>query len=70
MASAKNSWVRWRGAKSQAPSADTSVALFEMPAGDFCATCWAAGKFLVQARNGEGLIPVACTSCSGTGRTT
>lgn len=33
----------------------------------FCATCWGAGRILVQARNGEGPVPVPCRTCAGTG---
>lgn len=33
----------------------------------FCALCWGAGRILGPAANGEGLIPVACAHCGGTG---
>jgi len=33
----------------------------------FCATCWGAGRILVQARNGEGPVPVTCRTCDGGG---
>jgi hypothetical protein len=32
-----------------------------------CATCWGQGRLLEPARNGEGLVPVACEACLGTG---
>lgn len=34
----------------------------------FCALCWGAGAIHRPAANGEGLVPVACDHCGGTGR--
>lgn len=33
----------------------------------FCAVCWGVGHIRRPAANGEGLIPVACGYCAGTG---
>ncbi|MFN8123770.1 MAG: hypothetical protein U0237_15230 [Thermoleophilia bacterium] len=38
-----------------------------VPATSFCAMCWGAGRIHVQARNGEGLVPVTCRACGGGG---
>lgn len=32
-----------------------------------CSTCWGQGRYLEPAANGEGLVPVACETCLGTG---
>jgi hypothetical protein len=32
-----------------------------------CGTCWGQGRYLEPARNGEGLVPVGCPACLGTG---
>lgn len=32
-----------------------------------CATCWGQRRYLEPARNGEGLVPVECPACLGTG---
>jgi hypothetical protein len=32
-----------------------------------CARCWGQGRHLEAARNGEGLVPVACPDCRGSG---
>lgn len=33
-----------------------------------CPTCWEQGRTWCPARNGEGLVPVICERCAGTGR--
>jgi hypothetical protein len=33
----------------------------------FCAMCWGAGRVLRQAANGEGLVPLRCATCAGSG---
>jgi hypothetical protein len=32
-----------------------------------CARCWGQGRHMEQARNGEGLVPVPCPDCGGSG---
>ena len=59
---AYESWSAWRTRQCIDPSAPSA------PLGScFCATCWGAGRYMEPARNGEGLIPVPCPSCCGTG---
>lgn len=38
-------------------------------AATFCALCWGQAYVLEPARNGEGLIPLPCDGCGGTGWT-
>lgn len=33
----------------------------------FCADCWGQGWILTPAANGEGLIPLACSTCGALG---
>lgn len=33
----------------------------------WCPNCWGAGRIFREAGNGEGLIPVRCERCDGTG---
>jgi len=33
----------------------------------WCPNCWGAGCIFHEAANGEGLIPVRCERCGGTG---
>ncbi|MEW6582679.1 MAG: hypothetical protein AB1416_07965, partial [Actinomycetota bacterium] len=59
------SWSWWRrvrraAGRSTAPS---------RPTADWCLTCWGAQRILEPARNGEGLVPVVCPACLGTGIT-
>lgn len=35
---------------------------------EFCAMCWGAGRVLVPAANGEGLVPRPCGGCGGRGQ--
>jgi hypothetical protein len=57
---AYESWTDWRARK----GIDSATA----PLGScFCAICWGAGRVFEAAMNGEGLIPVACATCCGTG---
>jgi hypothetical protein len=32
-----------------------------------CPRCWGQGRHFEQARNGEGLVPVGCPGCGGSG---
>lgn len=43
--------------------AAVAVVFVEVP----CPECWGQRRILEPARNGEGLIPVACGRCLGTG---
>ena len=56
------SWSDWRSQRGVLPKAPPA------PYGNcFCAICWGAGRFLEPALNCEGLIPVSCPTCCGTG---
>jgi hypothetical protein len=55
-------WAEWRRDRRDAapvPPAATH---------HFCGPCWGQGRIASPARNGEGLVPVACATCDGTGR--
>jgi len=60
-----DSWGEWREDRRRIltepplPTAPATVA--------FCALCWGQGRIWSAARNGEGLIPVACGHCQGQG---
>jgi hypothetical protein len=54
-------WAEWRGFRREDEPGVAPVAT-----GTFCATCWGQGRLLSPARNGEGLVPVACPTCGGT----
>ena len=59
---AYESWSDWRARQCTDPAA------LSAPIGScFCAICWGAGRLLEPAMNGEGLIPVSCPTCCGTG---
>ena len=64
-------WVVWRQQRQlpteEPPAATPMSPPTRVPLAGFCPTCWAAGRIWVQARNGEGLIPVACRACGGSG---
>lgn len=58
------SWAAWRGEKG-APDTSDSGGVSE---GGFCGTCWGQGSIHSPAANGEGLVPLPCRWCGGSGR--
>jgi hypothetical protein len=54
-------WAEWRENRVEA---DRQVLV---AAECFCGCCWGAGRYLDEAANGEGLIPVSCHACGGRG---
>lgn len=57
------SWEEWRrDITHPLPSAPLIA-----PETASCARCWGQGRHLEQARNGEGLVPVVCPDCAGSG---
>lgn len=69
-------WRHWRASRELAADAD-SVNVTPGPSpptggrpvdAAFCPCCWANGRILSPAANGEGLVPLVCDACAGTGR--
>jgi hypothetical protein len=56
-------WREWRDVRLD----DLPPAPLAPATGCFCAACWGQGRMLEEARNGEGLVPVACADCGGSG---
>ena len=58
-----NSWDAWRAEVSHPlPPAPLIAA-----GTSSCPACWGQGRILEPARNGEGLVPHPCETCSGGG---
>ncbi|MFN8110610.1 MAG: hypothetical protein U0Y82_12320 [Thermoleophilia bacterium] len=62
---AYRSWDEWRVDR-QRRTVEEPIPLVPASA-SFCAGCWGQGRTWSPARNGEGLIPVACPVCDGEG---
>lgn len=58
-----DSWAEWRRYQAEEPQSVLLVPAHTV----FCALCWGNGRVLEPARNGEGLVPVACAHCAGFG---
>lgn len=61
------SWQDWRAQKVREAHERATRPLVE-PQTLPCPTCWGQRRIWHAAPNGEGLIPVLCTPCLGTGR--
>lgn len=61
---AYESWNAWRLERRRV--ADMEPAPLCPADTSFCAACWGQAEIYAPARNGEGLVPVACTTCDGT----
>lgn len=59
------SWHAWRADRRESQLAPPPTTRHH--SAGFCAMCWGQGRIWSPARNGEGLIPVACRSCDGQG---
>lgn len=57
------SWEDWRRDVTSPLAPPPLVA----PGTASCARCWGQGRHFAPARNGEGLVPVACPDCGGSG---
>lgn len=59
------SWVDWREERRRETAVPPAPLV---PEGvSFCAACWGQGRIHSPARNGEGLVPVRCGTCGGSG---
>lgn len=61
------SWREWRMEKIREARARALAPLVE-PRTEPCGHCWGQRRILTPAANGEGLVPVPCPACGGTGR--
>lgn len=57
------SWEEWRRDVAR-PAAPLPLIA---PRTASCARCWGQGRHFEPARNGEGLVPVGCPGCGGSG---
>ena len=57
------SWEEWR----HDVASPVAPAPLIAPGTASCPRCWGQGRHLEQARNGEGLVPVGCPDCGGSG---
>lgn len=62
------SWRDWRLQKIADAREKAHMPLVEQRTAP-CGYCWGQRRILAPAANGEGLVPRACPSCGGTGRT-
>ena len=56
-------WAHWRVVRAVAVAPPRLLA----EGSCFCADCWGQGRILTPAANGEGLIPLPCSTCAGLG---
>jgi hypothetical protein len=58
-----DNWEEWR----RDVTSPVAPAPLIAPKTSSCARCWGQGRHFSPARNGEGLVPVVCPDCGGSG---